>query len=219
MRLSRCEVRDHINYRKSDRWPSDQFYRPCSGEIANALHLRDFRSPAISSFSTQSARCGHFLRTPRFPLLRDEYAGWQGQLVTHSGLTQRCNLLVEPGDLSFRYRFPSTIGAVELREITGNALVNLRQTALHLGLGEVPIPRVDGLELAAIDRNARFAEQLEHTLREMAMEYRYNRPRRYYCSRAVFIAAELSRRRKCPPGSWPTVLERSLSNLINSALS
>src|SRR6476660_8187074 len=76
-------------------------------------------------------------------------------------LTQRCNLLVEPSDLCLRYRFPLTIGAVELREITGNALVNLRQTALHLGLGEVPIPRVDGLELAAVDRNARFAEQLK----------------------------------------------------------
>src|SRR6266446_1138936 len=76
-------------------------------------------------------------------------------------LTQRCNLLVEPGDLGLRYRFPLTIGAVELREIAGNALVNLRQTALHLGLGEVPIPRVDGLELAAVDRNARFAEQLK----------------------------------------------------------
>jgi hypothetical protein len=51
-----------------------------------------------------------------------------------------------------RYRFPLAIGAIELREIAGDALVNLRQTALHLGLGEVPIPRVDGLELAAIDR-------------------------------------------------------------------
>src|ERR1700692_4833345 len=76
-------------------------------------------------------------------------------------LAQRRNLLVEPGDLGFRYRFPLTVGAVELREITGNALVNLRQTPLHLGLGEVPIPRVDGLELAAVDRNARFAEQLK----------------------------------------------------------
>src|SRR5258708_19147199 len=75
-------------------------------------------------------------------------------------LAQRCNLLVEPGDLGLRYRFPLTIGAVELREVAGYALVNLRQTALHLGLGEVPIPRVDGLELAAVDRNARFAEQL-----------------------------------------------------------
>jgi hypothetical protein len=29
-------------------------------------------------------------------------------------LSQRCNLLVEPGDLGLRYRFPLTIGAVEL---------------------------------------------------------------------------------------------------------
>src|SRR5438132_3766638 len=76
-------------------------------------------------------------------------------------VAERCNLLVEPGDLGLRHRFPLTIGAVELREITGNALVNLRQTALHLGLGEVPIPRVDGFELAAVDRNARFAEQFK----------------------------------------------------------
>src|SRR5471030_2757588 len=47
-------------------------------------------------------------------------------------VAQRRNLLVEPGDLGFRYRFPLTIGAVELREITGNALVNLRQTACIL---------------------------------------------------------------------------------------
>jgi len=32
-------------------------------------------------------------------------------------LTQRCNLLIEPGDLGLRYRFPLAIGAVELREI------------------------------------------------------------------------------------------------------
>src|SRR6195256_2876698 len=76
-------------------------------------------------------------------------------------LTQRRNLLVEPGDLGLRYRFPLTIGAVELREISGNALVDLRQPPLHLGLREVPVPRVDGLELAAVDRNARLAEQLK----------------------------------------------------------
>src|SRR5438132_10520540 len=75
-------------------------------------------------------------------------------------LAQRRNLLVEPGDLGLRHRFPLTIGAVELREITGNALVNLRQTALHLGLGEVPIPRVDGFELAAGYRKVRLAKQL-----------------------------------------------------------
>jgi hypothetical protein len=42
-------------------------------------------------------------------------------------LAQRCNLLVEPGDLGLRYRFPLAIGAVELREIPRYALVNLRQ--------------------------------------------------------------------------------------------
>src|SRR6266516_4454914 len=76
-------------------------------------------------------------------------------------LTQRRNLLVEPGDLGLRHRFPVAIGAVELREIAGDALINLRQPSLHLGLGEVPIPRVDGLELAAVDRNARLAEQFK----------------------------------------------------------
>src|SRR5436305_10989803 len=73
-------------------------------------------------------------------------------------LAQRCNLLVEPGDLGLRYRIALAISTAELREITGNALVDLRQPALHLGLGEVPVPRVDGLELAAIDRNARLAK-------------------------------------------------------------
>src|SRR6202171_1415116 len=76
-------------------------------------------------------------------------------------LAQRRNLLVEPGDLGFRYRFPLAIGAVELREIPGNALVNLRQPPLHLGLREVPVPRVDGFELAAVDRDARLAQQLK----------------------------------------------------------
>ena len=44
------------------------------------------------------------------------------------------------------------------RCVAGYALVNLRQPPLHLGLGEVPVPRIDGFELAAIDRNARLAQ-------------------------------------------------------------
>src|ERR1700691_5583735 len=76
-------------------------------------------------------------------------------------LAQRRNLLVEPGDLGLRDRFPVAIGAIELREIPRDALVDLRQPPLHLGLGEVPIPRVDGLELAAVDRNARVAKQFK----------------------------------------------------------
>src|SRR4051794_16072430 len=96
-------------------------------------------------------------------------------------LAQRRNLLVEPGDLGFQYRFPLTIGAVELREITGNALVNLRQTALHLGLGEVPIPPVNCLELATINRNARFAEQFKTAAQHHARGKPGEWPRRYPC--------------------------------------
>src|SRR5216684_5709023 len=76
-------------------------------------------------------------------------------------LAQRCNLLIKPRDLGLRYRFPLTIGAIKLREVAGYALVNLRQPPLHLGLREVSVPRVDGFELAAVDRNARLAEQLK----------------------------------------------------------
>jgi hypothetical protein len=47
------------------------------------------------------------------------------------------------------------ISAIKLREVAGYALGNLRQPPLHLGLGEVPVARIDGFELAAIDRNAR----------------------------------------------------------------
>src|SRR5258708_28222477 len=48
-------------------------------------------------------------------------------------LAQRCNLLVEPGDLGFRYRFALAIGAVELRKVAGYALVNLRCRGLAAG--------------------------------------------------------------------------------------
>ena len=47
MRPFRREVGDHMIYRKNDRWPPYQFY---AAEIANALHLRDFRSSAIFEF-------------------------------------------------------------------------------------------------------------------------------------------------------------------------
>src|ERR1700731_229860 len=76
-------------------------------------------------------------------------------------LAQRRNLLVEPHDLGFRYLVPLAIGAIKLREVAGYALVNLRQPPLHLGLREVSVPRVDGFELAAVDRNARLAEQFK----------------------------------------------------------
>jgi hypothetical protein len=41
----------------------------------------------------------------------------------------------------------------------GNALLDLRQAPLHLSLREVVVARIDRLELAAVDRNARFRQQ------------------------------------------------------------
>src|SRR5215203_402522 len=97
-----------------------------------------------------SATCGHRASigvSQRYLLVLGLHHQSIQTVQTLNLLAQRRNLLVEPGDLGFRYRFPLTIGAVELREITGNALVNLRQTALHLGLGEVPIRVLTALNL------------------------------------------------------------------------
>ena len=47
----------------------------------------------------------------------------------------------------------------ELAEIARNALLQLCTTALHLALREVAVAIVDGLELGAIDGNARRCEQ------------------------------------------------------------
>jgi hypothetical protein len=68
---------------------------------------------------------------------------------------QRRNFFVELRDLGLRHRFPPAIGTIKLREVAGDALVNLLQPPLHLGLREVPVPCVDRFELAAIERNAR----------------------------------------------------------------
>jgi hypothetical protein len=58
-------------------------------------------------------------------------------------------------------RAQSASGALD-EPVAGDALVNLRQPTLHLGLREVPVPRVDGFfEFAVIDRNARLAEQFQ----------------------------------------------------------
>jgi hypothetical protein len=56
VRLSRCEVRDHINYRKHDRWRSHRFYRALQRLKSPMRYICEiFRHPRFSSFSTQSA--------------------------------------------------------------------------------------------------------------------------------------------------------------------
>ena len=59
MRLSRCEVRDHINYRKNDRWPSYRFYSALQRQKSPMRYICEiFGAPRFSSFSTQSTQSG-----------------------------------------------------------------------------------------------------------------------------------------------------------------
>src|SRR5205823_11832209 len=59
-------------------------------------------------------------------------------------LAQRRNLLVEPRNLGFWYRFPLATGAVELRELARFTLIILLLPPLHLVLCEVPVARSVG---------------------------------------------------------------------------
>ena len=59
-----------------------------------------------------------------------------------------------------RLRWLLQVGGVELREIARHALLQLCAASLHLSTREVLVPGIDGLELAAIDRDARLREQI-----------------------------------------------------------
>jgi hypothetical protein len=72
-------------------------------------------------------------------------------------------LSVFAGIATKRGGFPGpTIGTVHLMQIAPDALLDLFQPPLHLGVGEVLVAVVDRLELAAIDRNTRIGEQSHH---------------------------------------------------------
>jgi hypothetical protein len=57
VRLSRCEVRDHMNYRKTDRRPSYRFYSALQRQKSPMRYICEiFGAPRIRSFSTQSVK-------------------------------------------------------------------------------------------------------------------------------------------------------------------
>jgi hypothetical protein len=59
VRLSRCEVRDHINHRKNDRRRSYRFYRALQRLKSPMRYICEiFGAPRFSSFSTQSTQSG-----------------------------------------------------------------------------------------------------------------------------------------------------------------
>jgi hypothetical protein len=62
VRLSRFDVRDHINCRKNDRWPSHRFYRALQRLKSSIRYIFEiFGVSRFSSFSTQSATSRHKL--------------------------------------------------------------------------------------------------------------------------------------------------------------
>ena len=71
MRLSRCEVRDHMNYRKNDRWLSYQLYRALQRLKSRMRYVFEiFGAPRFSTFSTISAITRH---PPRKRLMNDAF--------------------------------------------------------------------------------------------------------------------------------------------------
>ena len=74
MRLSRCEVRDHINYRKNDRWRSYRFYRALQRLKSPMRYICEiFGAPRFSSFSTQSAMSGRSIIDTHRPILHSVF--------------------------------------------------------------------------------------------------------------------------------------------------
>jgi len=62
-------VRDHINYRKNDRWRSYRFYGALQRLKSPMRYIREiFGAPRFSSFSTQSALIGHAAMSDLSPL-------------------------------------------------------------------------------------------------------------------------------------------------------
>jgi hypothetical protein len=52
VRPSRCEVRDHINYRKNDRWPLYRFYRALQRQKSPMRYIREGEPRVLEFFNT-----------------------------------------------------------------------------------------------------------------------------------------------------------------------
>ena len=61
----------------------------------------------------------------------------------------------------FGHRAWISVGPIQIRQVAGDALLELLHPCCQFMPGEVPIPTVDRLERAAIDRNERIAEQVQ----------------------------------------------------------
>src|SRR5262249_53556788 len=98
------------------------------------------------------------------------------------------------------------IRSLQLREIARDALVDALKAPLHLGLGEVLVPRVDRLELRSVNGHACHAQQIELAAQHDEL------PARLTNGRAV-ILAEVGDGLKirCEPPGQPDHLDVALA--------
>jgi hypothetical protein len=69
VRLTRCDVRDHINCRKNNRWRSYRFYKALQRLKSPTCDICEiFGAPRFRSFSTQSVKSGPWRVLERCPL-------------------------------------------------------------------------------------------------------------------------------------------------------
>jgi hypothetical protein len=98
VRLSRCEVRDHINYRKNDRWPSYRFCRALRPQKSPMRYICEtFGVPRFSSFSTQLAQSGHASLSDGCPLSGDKAERSGGLKSALAASYQAIDLIAELG--------------------------------------------------------------------------------------------------------------------------
>jgi hypothetical protein len=70
VRLSCCEVRDHMNYRRNDRWPAYRFYRALQRLKSPMRYICEiFGAPQFSSFQHNRGYNGRAVQAGTPPTL------------------------------------------------------------------------------------------------------------------------------------------------------
>src|SRR3990167_654025 len=92
-----------------------------------------------------------------FTLVAMERASESVKEIWPSGSFFKCSLTSS----STRLCWLGAVGCLQRVQVALNALLDLLLALVDLAGGEVAVPRVDSLELAAIDGHQRPAEQLE----------------------------------------------------------
>jgi hypothetical protein len=71
------------------------------------------------------------------------------------------DFVLEPQNPCCWHRITPAVGSLQLRNVARDTLVEPLKTPLHLGFGEVLIARIDSLEFATINGDARHARQIK----------------------------------------------------------